>query len=32
MLEREPAALVTLVEGPQPGRQAVIWLDRPPLG
>ncbi len=32
MLEREPAALVTLVTGPQPGRQAVIWLDRPPLG
>jgi xanthine dehydrogenase accessory factor len=32
MLEREPAALVSVVEGPQPGRQAVVWLERPPLG
>jgi len=29
---REPAALVTVVRGPQPGRQAVVRLDAPPLG
>jgi xanthine dehydrogenase accessory factor len=29
---REPAALATVVSGPSAGRQAVIWLDKPPLG
>ena len=29
---REPMALVTVVSGPSAGRQAVVWLDRPPLG
>ncbi len=29
---REPVALATVVQGPEPGRQAVIWLDRLPLG
>ncbi len=29
---REPVALVKVLEGPQPGREAVVWLDRPPLG
>ena len=29
---REPVALVKVLEGPQPGSEAVIWLDRPPLG
>ncbi|MCX7671546.1 MAG: XdhC family protein, partial [Anaerolineae bacterium] len=29
---REPVALATVVSGPAAGRQAVIWLDRPPLG
>ncbi len=31
-LAREPVALVTVVNGPSAGREAVIWLDRPPLG
>jgi xanthine dehydrogenase accessory factor len=29
---REPVALVTAVRGPDAGRQAVVWLDRSPLG
>ncbi|PKO23006.1 MAG: hypothetical protein CVU38_06435 [Chloroflexi bacterium HGW-Chloroflexi-1] len=29
---REPVALATVVSGPNAGRQAVVWLDRPPLG
>jgi xanthine dehydrogenase accessory factor len=29
---REPVALATLVSGPNAGRQAVVWLDRPALG
>ncbi|MEJ5200049.1 MAG: XdhC family protein [Anaerolineae bacterium] len=29
---REAVALATVVSGPSAGRQAVIWLDRPPLG
>ncbi len=29
---REPVALVTVVRGPQPGRQAAVRLDSPPLG
>ncbi len=29
---REAVALASVVQGPQPGRQAVIWLDRAPLG
>jgi xanthine dehydrogenase accessory factor len=29
---REPAALATVVSGPSAGRQAVVWLDKPPLG
>ena len=29
---REPVALATVTEGPAAGRQAVVWLDRPPLG
>ena len=32
ILAREPVALVTVVNGPNPGREAVIWLNRPPLG
>jgi xanthine dehydrogenase accessory factor len=29
---REAVALATVVSGPAAGRQAVIWLDKPPLG
>jgi len=29
---REPVALATVVSGPSAGKQAVIWLDKPPLG
>jgi xanthine dehydrogenase accessory factor len=29
---REPVALATVVQGPQAGREAVIWLEREPLG
>jgi xanthine dehydrogenase accessory factor len=29
---REPVALVTAVRGPDAGRQAVVWLNRAPLG
>lgn len=29
---RESVALATVVRGPQVGRQAVVWLDREPLG
>jgi xanthine dehydrogenase accessory factor len=29
---REPVALATVVSGPSAGREAVIWLDKPPLG
>jgi xanthine dehydrogenase accessory factor len=29
---RDPVALATVVGGPAAGRQAVVWLDRPPLG
>lgn len=29
---REPVALATVVSGPSAGRQAVVWLDKPPLG
>jgi xanthine dehydrogenase accessory factor len=29
---REPVALATVVVGPSAGKQAVIWLDKPPLG
>jgi xanthine dehydrogenase accessory factor len=32
MAAREPVALATVIRGPQPGRHAVIWLDRAPLG
>jgi xanthine dehydrogenase accessory factor len=32
MGSREPVALATVVSGPNMGQQAVIWLDRPPLG
>jgi xanthine dehydrogenase accessory factor len=32
MLRREPVALVTVVTGASAGRQAVLWLDRPPMG
>jgi xanthine dehydrogenase accessory factor len=32
MLAREPVALATVVSGPAAGAQAVVWLDRPPLG
>jgi len=31
-LARLPVALVTVVDGPTAGREAVVWLDRPPLG
>jgi xanthine dehydrogenase accessory factor len=29
---REQVALATVVRGPDAGNQAVVWLDRPPLG
>ena len=29
---REPVALATVVSGPSAGREAVVWLDKPPLG
>ena len=29
---REPVALATVVSGPSVGQEAVVWLDRPPLG
>ena len=29
---REPVALATVVSGPAAGREAVVWLDRPPQG
>jgi xanthine dehydrogenase accessory factor len=29
---REPVALATVLRGPDAGRQAVVWLGRPPLG
>ncbi len=29
---REPVALATVVSGPSAGHEAVIWLDKPPLG
>jgi xanthine dehydrogenase accessory factor len=29
---REPVALATVIDGPHAGREAVIWLDKPPLG
>jgi xanthine dehydrogenase accessory factor len=29
---REPVALATIVSGPSAGREAVVWLDKPPLG
>lgn len=32
MRQREPVALATVVSGPSAGRQAVLRLDRPPLG
>jgi xanthine dehydrogenase accessory factor len=32
ILAREPVALATVVSGPNAGQEAVIWLDRPPLG
>ncbi len=31
-LAREPVALATVVSGASAGREAVIWLDKPPLG
>ncbi len=31
-LNREPVALATVVSGASAGREAVIWLDKPPLG
>lgn len=31
-LDREPVALATVISGPAAGREAVIWLDKPPLG
>jgi xanthine dehydrogenase accessory factor len=31
-LTREPVALATAVNGPSAGREAVVWLDKPPLG
>ncbi len=30
--DREPVALATVVSGPSAGQEAVVWLDRPPLG
>ncbi len=32
MANRVPVALATVVLGPKAGRQAVVWLDRAPLG
>jgi xanthine dehydrogenase accessory factor len=32
MQHREPVALATIVRGEGAGRQAVVWLDRAPLG
>jgi xanthine dehydrogenase accessory factor len=32
MLAREPVALVTVVRGDSAGKQAVVWLDKAPLG
>jgi xanthine dehydrogenase accessory factor len=29
---REPVALATVIDGPNAGREAVVWLDRLPLG
>jgi xanthine dehydrogenase accessory factor len=29
---RDPVALATVVRGPSAGSQAVVWLDRPPIG
>ena len=29
---REPVALATVIDGPNAGREAVVWLDKPPLG
>lgn len=29
---REPVALATVISGPSAGCEAVVWLDRPPLG
>ncbi len=29
---REPVALATVIDGPNAGREAVVWLDTPPLG
>jgi xanthine dehydrogenase accessory factor len=29
---REPVALATVIDGPHAGREAVVWLDKPPLG
>jgi xanthine dehydrogenase accessory factor len=29
---REPVALATVIDGPNVGREAVVWLDKPPLG
>lgn len=31
-LSREPVALATVVSGPNAGREAVVWLNTPPLG
>lgn len=30
--DREPVALATVVQGPAIGHEAVVWLDKPPLG
>ena len=32
MEQREPVSLVTVTQGQQIGKQAIVWLDRPPLG
>jgi len=29
---REPVALATVIDGPNAGREAVVWFDKPPLG
>jgi xanthine dehydrogenase accessory factor len=29
---REPVALTTVIDGPNAGREAVVWLDKSPLG
>jgi len=29
---REPVALATVIDGPNAGREAIVWLDKPPLG